>query len=36
MGKSKSPKKDSAPPVEADPEAKERARNALASRTKKR
>jgi hypothetical protein len=35
MSKSKSPKKDSASPYEADPEMKERARQALASRSKK-
>lgn len=35
MSKSKSPKKDSAPAYEADPEMKERAKQALASRSKK-
>ena len=33
--KSKSPKKDGAPEFQADPEMKERARQALAARSKK-
>jgi hypothetical protein len=35
MSKSKSPKKDSAPAYDADPEMKERAKQALMSRSKK-
>lgn len=35
MGKSKSPKKDSAPGYEADPDARERARAAVTQRSKK-
>lgn len=36
MSKSKSPKKDGAPPADIDPEAKERAREAVARHSKKK
>jgi len=36
MAKSKSPKKDGPPATEIDPEMKERARKALAERSKKK
>lgn len=36
MSKSKSPKKDGAPPADYDPEMKERARKAMAQHSRKK